>query len=86
MGVLFNAHLRLNVKIHYLFTGGVNFIMIINLPVYQYTSHRYNAEKIAEVLLNPKLPSRKIATSRPVCIQDNVTFVVDLSKLQKRAG
>lgn len=52
--------------------------------MFEYTSHRYNAEKIAEVLLDPKLPNSKIATSRPVAIQDNVTFIVDLTKLQSK--
>lgn len=55
-----------------------------NLPVYKHTRCRYNAQRIAEVLLNPELPVAKIATTRPVCVQDNVAFVVDLSKLQKR--
>ena len=53
--------------------------------MYQHTTHRYNAEKIVEVLLDPDLPASKIATSRPVCVEDNVTFVVDLSKLESKA-
>lgn len=55
-----------------------------NLPVYKHTSHRYNAQKIVEVLLNPKLSVDRIATTRPVCVQDNVAFVVDVSKLDKK--
>ncbi len=54
------------------------------LPVFHHTSCRYNARKIAEVLLHTNLPVEKIATSRPVCVQNNVTFVVDLDKLQKK--
>ena len=55
-----------------------------NLPVYQYTKCRYNVQTIVEILLNSKLSLSKIATTRPVSIQDNATFVVDLSKLQKK--
>ena len=44
---------------------------------------RYNAQKIVEVLLDPTLPANKIATTQPVFIQDNVIFIVDMSKLDK---
>ena len=54
-----------------------------NLPIYQHTACRYNAQKIVEVLLNPKLPLSRISTTRPVSVQDNVVFIVDLSKLDK---
>ena len=52
-----------------------------NLPVYECTKYRYNALNIAKILLSLKLPESKIATTRPVCVQDNVAFIVDLSKL-----
>ena len=54
-----------------------------NLPVYEYTASRYNAQTIVEVLMNPEIPLDKITTTRPVSIQDNVVLIVDLSKLDK---
>lgn len=55
-----------------------------NLPVYEHTNRRYNAEKIVKVLLNPNIPVGRVSTSQPVCVQDNVTLIVDLSKLHTK--
>ena len=47
------------------------------------TADRYTATGIAELLLDKTIPLGKIATSRPVCVQNNFVFVVDISKLDK---
>ena len=44
------------------------------------TDH-YTAKEMTELLLNKKVPLTKIATSQPVCVQDNYVFIVDISKL-----
>ena len=55
----------------------------LNTPIYDCTSKHYSAQSIVEVLLDKRLPVSKIATSQPVSIQENLVFVVDLSKLEK---
>lgn len=40
-------------------------------------------KKIIELLLDRSIPLSKIATSQPVGVQDNMVFIVDLSKLAK---
>lgn len=47
------------------------------------TADRYTATEIAELLLDKTVPLAKIATSRPVCVQNNFVFIVDISKLDK---
>lgn len=53
----------------------------MNIPIFENSNTHYSAKRIVEVLLDETLPNRKIATSQPVCIEDNLVFVVDLSKL-----
>ena len=52
-----------------------------NLPVFERSSSRLHARTIVERLLDPNLDMSKVATTRPVSVQDNVIFVVDTSKL-----
>ena len=53
----------------------------LNIPIFEQTSDHFTAKKIAETLLDKDLPLSKIATSQPVGVQDNMAFIVDLSKL-----
>ena len=54
-----------------------------NIPIYERTTDRYTARGIAELLLDKSLPLSTIATSQPVSVQDNLVFIVDISKLDK---
>jgi hypothetical protein len=53
----------------------------LNIPIFELTSDHFTARNIAETLLDKDLPLSKIATSRPVGVQNNMVFVVDLSQL-----
>ena len=53
------------------------------IPVYEETSNHYTAKEIVETLLDKTIPLTKITTTQPVSCQDNFTFVVDISKLDK---
>ena len=55
------------------------------IPVFEETSSHYTAKEIAETLLDETIPLTKIATRQPVSCQDNFTFIVDVSKLDKAA-
>lgn len=52
-----------------------------NLPVFERSSSHLHARAIVERLLDPNLDMSKVATTRPVSVQDNVISVVDTSKL-----
>lgn len=52
-----------------------------NLPIFERSSKRLHAHEIVEHLLDRNLDMSKVATTRPVSIQDNVIFVIDKSKL-----
>ena len=53
----------------------------MNIPIFEKTNTHYSAKRIVEILVDKTLPNRNIATSQPVCVEDNLVFVVDLSKL-----
>ena len=53
------------------------------IPVYEETPNHYTAKEIVETLLDKTIPLTKITTTQPVSCQDNFTFVVDISKLDK---
>ena len=53
----------------------------MNIPIFEQTSEHFTARKIAEILLDKDLSLSRIATSQPVGVQDNMAFIVDLSKL-----
>ena len=55
----------------------------LSMPIYDRTSKHYTAKSIVEVLLDKHLPLKMIATSQPVGVQENLVFVIDLSKLEK---
>lgn len=54
---------------------------ICNLPIFERSSKRLHARGIVERLLDCSLDMAKVATTRPVSIEDNVIFVIDTSKL-----
>ena len=55
----------------------------MNIPIYERTTDHYTAKGIIELLLDKSLPHSAIATSQPVSVQDNLVFIVDISKLDK---
>lgn len=55
----------------------------MNILIYERTTDHYTAKGIIELLLDKFLPHSVIATSQPVRVQDNLVFVVDISKLDK---
>ena len=55
----------------------------MNVPVYERTTDCYTAKGIIELLLDKSLPHSTIATNQPVSVQDNLVFIVDISKLDK---
>ena len=55
----------------------------INIPIFSRTHQSYTSRSIVEILLDKNLPQKKIATAQPVSVQDNLVFIVDLSKLCK---
>ena len=54
-----------------------------NIPIFDKTSNSYTAKSIIELLLDKSLPQNKIATAQPVGVQENLVFIVDVSKLKK---
>lgn len=49
--------------------------------VYQNPRKGYCGEEIVKILLSPKFNSDLLCSTHPVSVQNNVSFVVDLSKL-----
>ena len=52
-----------------------------NLPIFERSTARLYARPIVEQLLDRNLNMAKVATVRPVSVQENLTFVVDTGKL-----
>lgn len=52
------------------------------MPVYEYPTKGYSREEIACILCDPALQEELICSSQPVSVENNVSFVVDLSKLK----
>ena len=52
-------------------------------PVYEwnYSDTHYSLEKLAQILLNVLVPSKKWCIKQPVHVQKNVSFVVNVSTL-----
>ena len=52
-------------------------------PVYEwnYSDTHYSLEKLAQILLNVLVPSKKWCIKQPVHVQKNVSFVVNVSIL-----
>ena len=63
-------------KIDYLYDN-------INIPIFERTSKSYTSRSIIELLLDKSLPQTKISTAQPVGVQENLVFIVDVSKLNK---
>ena len=55
----------------------------VNVPIFDKTSDGFSARAIIELLLDKTLPPSKIATAQPVCVEDNMVFIVDVTKLAK---
>lgn len=53
-----------------------------SLPIYERTTKSYSREEIACILCNPALSEELICSTQPVSIENNVSFVIDLSKLK----
>ena len=53
-----------------------------SLPVYERPAKGYSAEEIPMILCNPILDEILICSTHPVSVQNNVSFVVNLSKLK----
>ena len=53
----------------------------MNIPIYERTTDHYTAKGIIE--LDKSLPHSTIVTSQPTSVQDNLVFIVDISKLDK---
>ena len=52
------------------------------LPVYGHPRKGYSGEEIVKILLNPTFQNELLCSTHPVSVQNNVSFVVDLSKLK----
>ena len=52
------------------------------LPVYGHPRKGYSGEEIVKILMNPKFRDDLLCSTHPVSVQNNVSFVVDLSKLK----
>jgi len=50
--------------------------------VYEYPTKGYSQEEIACIFCHPALQEELLCSSQPVCVENNVSFVVDLSKLK----
>ena len=55
-----------------------------SLPVYEHPTKGYNGERIAQILCDPTLDEESLCSTHPTSVENNVSFVVDLSKLQDR--
>ena len=51
------------------------------LPVYDHPKKGYSGEDIVKILLNPTFKKDLLCSTHPVSVRNNVSFVVDLSKL-----
>ena len=52
------------------------------LPVYGKPRKGYCIEEIVKILLSPKFQNNLLCTTHPISVQNNVSFVVDRSKLK----
>ena len=52
------------------------------LPVYGHPPKGYSGEEIVKILLNPTFQDELLCSTHPVSVQNNASFVVDLSKLK----
>lgn len=52
------------------------------LPVYEHPLKGYSGEEIVKILLSPTFRNDLLCSAHPVSVQNNVSFVVDLSKLK----
>ena len=52
------------------------------LPVYGHPRKSYSSEEIVKILLKPTFQDKLLCSTHPVSVQNNVSFVVDLSKLK----
>jgi len=53
-----------------------------SLPIYERHANGYSGEEIAVILCDPTLDKDLICSTHPVLVENNVSFVVDLSKLK----
>ena len=52
------------------------------LPLYGHPCQGYSGEEIVKILLNPTFRDELLCSTHPDSVQNNVSFVVDLSKLK----
>lgn len=55
----------------------------MNIPIFARTAKSYSSKSIIELLLDKYIPQSKIATQQPVSVEENLVFIMDLSKLNK---
>jgi len=53
-----------------------------SLPIYERHAKGYSGEEIAMILCDPAFNEDLICSTHPVLVENNVSFVVDLSKLK----
>ena len=54
------------------------------MPVYGYPKRGYNIEQIVHILVQPNFDARLLCKTNPISVENNVSFVVDVSKLSNR--
>lgn len=54
------------------------------LPVYQWTMRKqhFSVAELARIMLTNSTPSSRVCTKQPCYVQHNVTFVIDVNKLE----
>lgn len=50
--------------------------------MYDYPKKGYSQEEIVQILCDPKLETSLICSTHPVSVENNVAFVIDMSKLK----
>ena len=52
------------------------------LPVYEHPRKGYSCEEIVKILLNPMFRNDLLCSVHPVLVENNISFVIDLTKLK----
>ena len=55
-----------------------------SLPLYEHPLKGYNGQRIAQILCDPTLDKDILCSTHPTSVENNVSFIVDLSKLKDR--
>lgn len=53
-----------------------------DLPLYSQVSSPYNSSRLITILMNNSLGSHEVCGSRPLGVNDNATFIIDLDRVR----